>query len=166
MYSTLNSWGGTSDALRMINANESTIQFLEFDPQFGWKWHYIGVWEGVVGLYCDAILNNNGVLLLQLCCNKPLCIAKLIFQRRDLNMHTWCRDSLGRKVTDCFLHHISWLTPLRLEVHVKSGEILSTDHHLAVCNLRPEKLIGPTQTRGTSTSCGIKWEAIMEINIL
>jgi len=39
-----------------------------------------------------------------------------------------------------------------LDVRVKRGAELSTDHHLFVCNLRLEKPTGPTQTYRTRMS--------------
>jgi len=110
----------------------SAISFAEFNAQF----RNDGVlWKGVISLHGDADVNDNGRLLVQLSCNNALCIINTFFLHRNLHKYTWCRFDFGIVSAD--------LLPSVLDVHVKRGAYLSTDHHLVVCNLRFEKPTEP-----------------------
>jgi len=67
----------TSDALRRVKTNESRIILGDFTAHVGN--HAAGVWAGVIGKHVGADVNDNIVLLLQLCCNHALCIISSLF---------------------------------------------------------------------------------------
>ena len=52
-----------------------------------------------------------------------------------------------------------------LDVHVKRGAKLPTDHNLLICSLHLEKSPGPTQTCTTRRSYRIEWESLVDKDI-
>ena len=87
----------------------------------------------------EAYVENNRRLLLQLCCNSELYIMNTFFQNRDVHTYTWCRDSLNRRSIIDFFTASADLFRSVLDVRVKRGAELWTNHHLAVCNLHLRK---------------------------
>jgi len=70
----------TRYTLRKVKTKESTV--------FLWETYVhvrndVCVWKGMIRLYVDADVKDNGRLLLQLCCNNTLCIMNTFFQHRD-----------------------------------------------------------------------------------
>jgi len=56
-------------------------------------------------------------------------------EHRDFLKYTWCRDSLGqRSLIDFCILSLDLLQSV-LDVRVKKGGKLVTDHHLIVCKL-------------------------------
>jgi len=72
--------------------------------------------------------NDNGRLLLQLCCNSALCIMNTFFQHRDVHEYTWCRDSLDQRplIDVCIVSADLFLSVL--DIRVKMGAELSADY--------------------------------------
>jgi len=60
-----------SCAFQRVKTNESTILLEDFTAHVG---NDAGVGKGVIGRHGDADVNDNGRLLLQLCCSNALCI--------------------------------------------------------------------------------------------
>ncbi|MCP3656858.1 MAG: endonuclease/exonuclease/phosphatase family protein, partial [Herbaspirillum sp.] len=118
-------------------------------------------WKGVIGRNGDPDLNANGEALLDFCAINGLSIMNTFFQHKDTHKYTWYRDTLGqRSIIDFFI--VSGLFDSVLDVRVKRGAELSTDHHLVVCNLR---LSTARRTRKTGRSCATyrtKWEALAD----
>jgi len=48
---------------------------------------------------CDwpTMVNDNRIILLQVCCNNTWCIMNTFFQHGDVHKYTWCRDSFGQR---------------------------------------------------------------------
>jgi len=89
----------------------------------------------VIGRHGDADVNDNGRLLLQLCCNNTLFIMNtFFFERRDVHKYIWCRDSLGQRSPIDFCIVSADLFRSVLEIRVKRCARLSTDRHLLACN--------------------------------
>jgi len=131
----------------------------DFNAQVG---NDASVQKGVIDQYGDADTNDNGRFLLQLCCNNTLCIMNTFFQHRHLHKHTWCRDSLDqRSITDLSIFSKD-LFQSAFDLNVKTGEELSSDHHLVGCNSRLEKPTASAQTCKSSRSNQIKWEAVAD----
>ena len=78
---------------------------------------------------------------------------------------TCCRDSLGHRSVIDFCIVSTDLFRSVLDVGVKRGAELSTDHHLLVCNLHLEKPPGTTQTCRTRRSCRMKSESLADKDV-
>ena len=115
---------------------------------------------GVIGRHCDSDLNANRKYLLQLCCNNSLSIMNTFFQHRDAHKYTWYRPSLGQKSLIDFCIVSEDLFSDVLDVRVKRGAELSTDHHLVVCSLRFSKPWFNRQSKKSPVAFRIKWEAL------
>jgi len=142
----------TSDVLRNVTANLFTILLGDFSPDVGYD---VDVWQGVIVQYGDGNINGTKKLL-QLRCNKALCIMNTFFQNRDLE--TCCRDSLGQRSLIYFYIVSTDMVQSVLNVRVKKGAELPTDHSQAFCKLHLEVPTGPTQTRRTRRSYRENWK--------
>ena len=89
--------------------------------------------KGVIGKYVVTGLNENRRYLLLLCCSNGLRIMNTFFQHREVYKHTWYRSSMDQKSLIDFCIVLSDLFSDVLDVRVKRGAELSTDHHLVVC---------------------------------
>ena len=89
-------------------------------------------WKGVIGKHGVTGLNENGRYLLQLCCSNGLRIMNTFFQHREVHKYTWYRRSMDQKSLIDFCIVLSDLFSDVLDVRVKRGAELSTDHHLVV----------------------------------
>ena len=77
-------------------------------------------------------LNENGRYLLQLCCSYGFRVLNIFFRRREVHKYTWYRPSMDKKSLINFCIVSSNLFSDVLDVRVKQGAELSTDHHLVV----------------------------------
>ena len=92
--------------------------------------------KGVICRHGDPTLNENGRYLLQLCFNNGLCIINTFFHSE---LYKWCRPSMAQKslINVCIMSSNLFLE--LLDVRIKRGAELSTEHHLLVCSLRFSK---------------------------
>jgi len=67
-----------------IKSNKSTILLGYFSDYVG---NDDGVWKGVIGRHGDADVNDNGRLLLQLCCNNALYYEHFLPAQRCAQVH-------------------------------------------------------------------------------
>jgi len=65
-----------SDVLRRLKTNECVIFWGDFNAHVG---NDTGVWRGMIGQHGDVGVNDNGRLLLQVCCNKAVKILNSSF---------------------------------------------------------------------------------------
>ena len=84
----------------------------------------------MIGRHGVAGVNENGRYLLQLCCDNGLRIMNTFFQHRDIHKYMWNRPSMGQKSFIDFCIVSAGLFSSVLDVRVKRGAELSTDHHL------------------------------------
>ena len=103
---------------------------------------------------------GNGRYLLQLCCSNGLCIMNTFFQYREVHKYTKYRPRMDRKSSIDFCIVSSDLFSDVLDVPVKRGAELSTDHHLVVCSLRLSKPWPNRKSNRSSVTNRIKWEAL------
>ena len=82
------------------------------------------------------------------------------FQHREVHKYTWYRPSMDQKFLIDFCIVSSDMFSDVLEVRVKLGAELSTDHHLAVCSLRVSKSLRNRKFIWSSMTYRIKWEAL------
>jgi len=92
-------------------------------------------WKGVIGRHRVLSLNENGRCLLQLQYGVATDSASCIIVSADLFSDV-------------------------LDVRVKRGAELSTDHHLAICSLRTSKPVPNRKSRKPIANYRIKWEAL------
>ncbi|CAM4504978.1 unnamed protein product [Leuciscus chuanchicus] len=89
-------------------------------------------WRGVIGRNCPPDLNPSGVLLLDFYASYSLSIINTMF-----NYQCTChQDTPGRRSMIDFVVVSSDLRPYVLDIWVKRGAELSTDHHLVVSWIR------------------------------
>ena len=120
-------------ALQKVANMDSIILMGDFNAHVGTD---SLTWKGVIGRNGNSDLNTNGRRLLDLCCSNGLSIMNTFFQHRDVHKYTWYRGALGqRSLIDLFIVSADLFSHV-LDVRVKRGAELSTDRHLAVCNLR------------------------------
>ena len=146
-----------NDALLRVAPTESTVLMGDFNAHIG---NDNETWKSVIGRHGVAGLNENGRYLLQLCCSNGLRIMNTFFQHRDAHKYTWYRPSLGQKSLINFCIVSEDLFSDVLDVRVKRGAELSTDHHLVVCSLRFSKPWLNRQPKKSPVAFRIKWEAL------
>ena len=125
-----------NDALLRGSATESTVLTGDFNTCVETD---TDTWKSVIGKHRVTGLNENGRYLLQLCCSNELRIMNTFFQHREVHKYTWYRPSMDQKSLIDFCIVLSDLFSDVLDVRVKRGAELSTDHHLGICSLRLSK---------------------------
>ena len=108
-------------------------------------------------------VNENGRYLLQLCCSKGLYIINAFFPAQrgsQVYNHTWYRPSMDQNTLIDFSIVSSNLFSDVLNVRVKKGAELSTDHQLVVCSWRLSKSWPNRKSNRSSVTDPIKWEAL------
>ena len=146
-----------NDALLRVSATESTVLMGDFNAHVGTD---TDTWKGVIGKHGVTGLNENGRYLLQLCCSNGLRIMNTFFQHREVHKYTWYRPSMDQKSLIDFCIVSSDLFSDVLDVRVKRGAELSTDHHLVVCSLRLSKPWPNKRSNRSSVTYRIKCEAL------
>ena len=146
-----------NDALLQVSATESTVLMGDFNAHVGTD---TDTWKGVIGKHGVTELNENGRYLLQLCCSNGLRIMNTFFQHREVHKYTWYRPNMDQKSLIDFCIVSSDLFFDVLDVRVKRGAELSTDHHLVVCSLRLSKPWPNKRSNRSFVTYRIKWEAL------
>ena len=83
-----------------------------------------------------------------------------IFQHREVHKYTWYGPSMDQKSWIDFCIVSSGLFSDVVDVRVKRGAELSTDHRLVVCSLRLSKPWPNRRSNRSSVTYRIKWEAL------
>ena len=117
-------------ALQRVTSAESIVLLGDFNAHMGTD---NKSWKGVIKRISN--INRNGRSLLQFCATNGLCIMNTFFSTRRF------RSTPGTEIQwDSVLSLISvllqWPFFSVVNVCVKRGAELSTDHHLVVCILR------------------------------
>ena len=84
----------------------------------------------------------------------------IFFQLREVHKYAWYRPSMDQKSLIDFCIVSSDLFSDVLDVRVKRGAKLSTDHHLVVRSLRLSKPWTNRKSNRLSVTYRIKWEAL------
>ena len=87
------------------------------------------------------------------------------FQHRDVHKYTWYRPCMAQKSLIDFCIVSSDLFLELLDVQVKRGAELSTDHHLVVCSPRISKPWPNRKLRRFSVANRIKWEVLADRDV-
>ena len=151
-----------NDALLRVSAAESTVLMGDFNAHVGTD---TDTWKGVIGKHRVTGLNKNGRYLLQLCCSNGFRIMNTFFQHREAHKYTWYRPSMDQKSLIDFCIVSSDLFSDVLDVRVKRGAELSTDHHLVVCSLRLSKPWPNKRSNRLSVTYRIKWEPLEDKDV-
>ena len=146
-----------NEALLRVSATEFTVLMGDFNAHVGTD---TDTWKGVIGKHGVTGLNEDGRYLLQLCCSNGLRIMNTFFQHREVYKYTCYRPNMDQKSWIDFCIVSSDLFSDVLDVRVKRGAELSTDHHLVVCSLRLSKPWPKKRSNRSSVTYRIKWEAL------
>ena len=98
--------------------------------------------------------------LLQLCCSNGLFIMNTFFQYREVHKYAWYRPSMDQKSLMEFCIVSSDLFFDVLDVRMKRGAELSTDHHPVIYSQRLSKPWPNWKSNRSSATYRIKWEAL------
>jgi len=128
-----------NDALLRVSTSESTVLMGDFNARIGTDTE---TWKGVIGRH--GVSGLNGRYLFQLCCSNVLRIMNTFFQHKDFQQ---VQTNYGAKIDDKFLHRVGSLFSDVLDVRVRRGFELSTDHHLVICSLRISKPVPSRKSR-------------------
>jgi len=146
-----------NDALLRVSPSESTV-FIGISTHTLVQTRNM---KAVIERHEVPGLNENGRYLLQLCCNNGLRIMNTFFQHRDVHKNTWYRPSMEQKSMIDFCIVLPDLFSDVLDIRVRRGTELSTDHYLVVCSLRISKPVSNRKSRkSAATYRRIKWEAL------
>ena len=126
-------------ALQKVASVESIVLLGDFNAHVGTD---NKTWKSVIRRQGDSNINRNKRCLLQFCAINRLCIINIFFRHKKIHKYTWCRDSVGQRSIIDFCIVSADLFSSVVDVRVKRGAELSTDHHLVVCILR-----GPNHPR-------------------
>ena len=113
--------------LARLRCTDSLILMGNFNAHVG---NDTETWNGVIGRNGDAHVNRSGELLLEFCASNALSIMNTYFQHKDIHKFTWYRDSLAQRSIIDFVIVSPELKRSVVDVRVKRGAELSTDHHL------------------------------------
>ncbi|CAF3333272.1 unnamed protein product [Rotaria sp. Silwood2] len=123
-------------------------------------------WNGIIGPNGDKDLNNQGRLLLDFCAISGLSIMNTFFKHKDIHKYTWYKtggQTTQRSLID-FIITSDNIKRTVMDVRVKRGAELSTDHHLVICVLQLASN-APKQTAKPKKLFRIKWEALTDAEI-
>jgi len=117
------------------------------------QWAGAGVWMGVIGRHGNADVNDNGRLLLQLCCNNALCASWILSSNTK---HTWwlVHRFFWSTVAHWFLHSFNWI------VQFSVGRSCHKE-----CNVRLEKQQGLSIAYRARRPYRMKWEALANTDV-
>ena len=92
--------------------------------------------ERVMGKHGLGVMNDNGRRFTEFCAFNSLVIGGSLFPHKDVHKATWISPD---RVTENQLDHITINRKFRtsmLDVRVKRGADIASDHHLLICQLR------------------------------
>ena len=147
-----------AEALETVPPTDSVMLIGDFNAHVG---DDDQTWRGVIGRNGSPDFNHNGRLLLDFCACNGLSIMNTYFQHRDAHKYTWYRETSGQRSLIDFAVVSADLRSQVMNVRVRRGAELSTDHHLVVCRLRTQNLAKNTKTRGRKVY-RIRWERLKE----
>jgi exonuclease III len=143
-----------------VKRDESVMLLGDFNAHVGAD---AETWKGVIGRHGDAHLNTNGELLLDFCAGNGLSVMNTYFQHKNIHKYTWYRDALTQKSLIDFIIVSADLKRSVLDVRVKRGAELSTDHHLVVGNFRCNGRLPPR--RRNKAVMRVKWEMLKDSSV-
>jgi exonuclease III len=147
-----------AEALETVPPTDSAMLIGDFNAHVG---NDDQTWRGVIGRNGSSDFNHNGRLLLDFCACNGLSIMNTYFEHRDVHKYTWYRETCGQKSLIDFAVVSADLKSRVIDVRVRRGAELSTDHHLVVCRLSTQNLAKNTKSKGRKVY-RIKWERLKE----
>lgn len=121
-------------------------------------------WKGVIGRNGAPALNANGKMLLHFCASSGLSIMNTFFQHKDIHKYTWYRHACSQRSLIDFIVVSADLFKSVLDVRVKRGAELSTDHHLVVCDLKLSEA-SITRRARRQNAFRIRWERLTKDDV-
>ena len=119
-------------------------------------------WKSVIGRQGDSDINRNGRCLLQFCATNGLCMMNTFFRNKEIYNYIWYRDLVGQRSIIDFCIASADLFSSVVDVHVKRGAELSTDHHLVVCILRGLNHSRTRKRFREQRAYRLKWELLAD----
>ncbi|MGH2507006.1 MAG: reverse transcriptase domain-containing protein [Ktedonobacteraceae bacterium] len=147
--------------LETVSPTDSLMLIGDFNAHVG---NDDRTWRGVIGRNGPPDFNRSGRRLLDFCASSGLSIMNTYFQHRDIHKYTWQRESCGQRSLIDFVVVSADLKSQVMDVRVRRGAELSTDHHLVVCRLRHQTLVKPVKTGGRKLF-RINWEKLRDGNV-
>jgi len=147
--------------LNGVARNESIVLMGDFNAHVGKD---AEIWRGVIGGQGDVSFNEQGRLLLDFCASSGLSVMNTYFQHRPDHRYTWSRPGAAatqRSIIDFFVVAEN-LRRSVMDVRVKRGAELSTDHYLVICKLRLARWCLPQRKVQRQSATRICWEALAE----
>ena len=148
------------DVLEGIQGTDSIVLLGDFNTHVG---NDAQTWKDVIRKKGDSDINAHGRLLRDFCAGGRLSIMNTFFHHKDIHKYTWYRlgDSATQKsLIDLFVVSDD-LRKSVMDVCVKRGAELSTDHHLVLCKLRLASS-SRMQRIGQKRENRIRWEALAD----
>ena len=146
--------------LEGILETDSTVLLGDFNTYAG---NDAQTWKGVIEKNGDSDTKAQGRLLLAFCAGGGLSIINTFFHHKDIHKYTWYRlgDSATQKsLIDLFVVSDD-LRKSVIDVCVKKGTELLTDHHLVLCKLRLASS-SRMQRIGQKRQNRIRWKALAD----
>ena len=110
----------------------------------------------------NSNINRNERCLLQFCVTNGLCIMNAFFWNKEIYNYTWYKNSVGlRSIIDFRIVSADLLSSV-VDVRVKRGAELSTNHHLVVCILRDLNCPRTRKRFRAQRAYRIKWELLAD----
>ena len=124
--------------LQKVTSAESIVLLGDFNAHVGTD---DKTCKGVIARQRDSDINRNGKCLLQFCATNRLCIMNTFFWHKEIHkyaclMYNNYRDLVGHcSIIDFCIVSVGLFSSV-VDVHIKNGAELSTNHHLVACILR------------------------------
>ena len=120
-------------------------------------------WNNVIGRQGDKDLNNQGRQLLDFCATGSLSIMNTFYHHKNIHKYTWYKatDSRIQRSLIDFIITSDNMRHTVMDVRVKRGAELATDHHLVASTLDLSSN-EPMRKIKQKNNYRIKWEALAE----
>lgn len=147
-------------AMESVPKTDSLLVIGDFNAHVG---NDSQTWSGVIGRNGDIDLNNQGRQLLDFCASSSLSIMNTFFQHKNIDKYTWYKtgDSIKNRSLIDFIIASDNMRRAVMDVRVKRGAELATDHHLVISVLELS-MNAPARRIKSKQNFRIRWEALAD----